>query len=358
MTSIYTTKDNLKSICLDEDKHAWLDMIIKLKEVFVNNDDIYSKGVDPEDDPFYTLDGMQVDIISSKKDYINGIPQNPVLVLQNPSGIFLLDIPVEKANQIQKDYGVLCQSTKQLDYTPLTQPHFPTELLDGETGKSWKAMIAHFKDLPSNSTLIVDAHLFNEDKFDERNNCYDERKRDGIDNIYEILESILPKSFQDTYHIGVLITDTDKAKAARRTRSNLSNDRIATAINKLKKGLKRGYPINIEVVFFDPNDDGHKLIHNRRILSNYFIVTADYKLAAIRNGRSICGQTIATYPLFEAIDKYPDSDKKEKRIRNEIKQFSDFFRRQPNSHTAILYQNGQITDDFTQLKHRFFNRLK
>ena len=356
MIDIFTTKENLESICLDEGKRPWLDMIIKLKEVFVNDDDIFSEDVDPEDDPFYTLDGMQIDINTSRKDYINNILQNPVLVLRHPSGIFLLDIPVDKANQIQKDYGVLCQSTKQLDHTPLTQTHFPTELLEGENGKSWNNMIAHFKDLPSNSALIIDAHLFNEDRFDERANCYDERKRDGIDNILGILDSILPASFQDVYHIGVLITDTDKAKAARRSRSNLTNDRIATAINKLKKELKRNYPINIEVVFFDQNDDGHKLIHNRRILSNYFIVTADYKLAAIRKGRSLCGQTIAAYPLFEAIDKYPDSDKKEKRIRNEIKQFSDFFRRQSNSHTALLYQNGQKNDDFTQLKHRFFQQ--
>lgn len=355
MTSIYTTKDNLESICLDESKHPWLEMIIKLKEVFVNDDDIFSDEVDPEDDPFYTLDGMQIDINSSMKDYINNIPQNPVLVLQHPSGIFLLDIPVEIANQIQKGYGVVCQSIKQLDHHPLTQLHFPTELLDGENGKSWSSMIAQYKELPSNSALIIDAHLFAEDKFDERNNCYDERKRDGIDNLFEILNCILPSSFQDTYHIGVLITDTDKAKAARCSRSNLTNDRIATAINKLKKELGRNYPINIEVVFFDQNDDGHKLIHNRRIISNYFIVTAEYKLAALRRGRSLCGQSIAAFPLFEGIEKYPDSDKKEKRIRNEIKLLSDFIHRQPNSHTALLYQNGQKREDFSLLKHRFFN---
>ena len=350
MISIYTTKDNLKSICTDNSKEPWFNMIIKLKEVFVNDDDIFLEGVDPDDDPFYILDGMQVDINSSRKDYINNIPQNPVIVLQYPSGIFLLDIPVDKANQIQKDYGVLCQSTKQLDHTPLTQVHFPTELLDGEKDKSWSSMIAQYKELPSNSALIIDAHLFAEDKFDEG-------KRNGIDNLFNILNYILPSSFKDTYHIGVLITDTDKAKAAKRSRSNLTNDRIATAINRLKKELNRSYPINIEVVFFDHNDnDGHKLIHDRRIISNYFIVTASYKLAALREGISRCRQTIAAFPLFEGIEKFPDYDKKEKLIRNDIKLFSDFIDRQPNSHTALLYQNGQKKEDFSLLKHRFFKK--
>jgi hypothetical protein len=358
MISIFTTKDNLESICLDENKQPWLDMIIKLKQVFVNEDDIFPDDVDPEEDPFYTLDGMQVDINSSKKEYINDIPHNPVLVLNQPLGIFLLDIPVEKANQIQTSYGVMCQSTDDLDYTPLSQPHFPTELLAGETGKSWKSMIAQYKELPSNSVLIIDAHLFAEDKYDEANKCYDEKKRDGLNNIFDIINCLLPTSFKDTYHIGVLITDTDKAKAARRTRSNLTNDRIASAINKLKKSFNRNYPINIEVIFFDPDDDGHKLIHNRCIISNYFMVTAEYKLAALRNGRSLCGQSIAAFPLFENIDKSPGSDKKEKRMRNEIKLLADFIHRQPNSHTALLYQNGKTNDDFSQITHRFFNRFK
>lgn len=353
MTSIYTTKENLTSICLDDDKQPWLDIIIKLKEVYVNDDDIFSEVIDTDNDLFFTLDGMQIDINTSKKDFINAIPNNPVIVLQQPSGIFLLDISNEAANQIQKDYGVICQSISNLDHNPLTQAHIPTELLDGEVDKTWDLMIARYKDLPSNSALVIDAHLFDEDRFDENNKCYDERKRDGIENAYAILNSILPHTFRDTYHIGVFVTDTDKAKTARRSRTNLTNDRIATAINKLKKELKRDYPIDIYVVFFDLNDDGHKLIHNRRILSNYFIITAEYKLAAFKKGRSSCSQSIGTFSLFEGIDKYPDTDKKEKRVRNEIRLFLDFFNRQPNSHTALLYYNGKKIDDFSQFNHRF-----
>ena len=216
-------------------------------------------------------------------------------------------------------------------------------------------MIGHYKNLPSNSVLIIDAHLFDEDKYDERNSCYDERKRDGLNNTYDILNCLLPVSFEDTYNIGILLTDIDIAKATHRTRSNLSNERIASAINKLKKKLNRNYPIDIEVVFFDHRDDGHKLIHNRRILSNYFIVTAEYKLAALRNGRSLCQQSIAAFPLFEDIDTKPSTDKKEKRIQREIRELTEFIQRQPKSHTASLYKNGQKIDDFSKINHRFFH---
>ena len=84
MISIFTTKDNLESICLDNDKQPWLDMIIKLKEVFVDDDNIFSEDADPDDDPFYTLDGMQITINTTQKDFINNIPHNLVSVLNHP----------------------------------------------------------------------------------------------------------------------------------------------------------------------------------------------------------------------------------------------------------------------------------
>ncbi len=354
MISIFTTKDNLESICLDSDKQPWLEMIFKLKEVFVDDDNIFAEEADTDSDPFYILDEMQVDINSSKKDFINNIPNNPAIVLNQPSGIFLLNIPATKAFQIQKEYGVICQSTDSINHTPLTQPHVSTELLDEETGKSWKTIFGRFMNLPSNSALIIDAHLFDEDRFDYASNCYDTKHQDGLKNITDIIECLLPNTFNGTYHIGVLITDTDIAKASNRSRTNLTNEQIALALNDLKKVIKRNYSINIEVVFFDPNDDGHKLIHNRRIISNYFIVSALYKLAAFRNGKSKCDQSIETFPLFENIDTLPNPDKKEKRIRHDIKQLTAFMLRQPNSHTALLYQNGQKTEDFLQIQHRFF----
>lgn len=354
MISIFTTKENLESICLDEKKQPWLNILFKLKQVFVDDADIFMDDVDPENDPFYILDEMQVNIDPSKKDFINDIPENPALVLSQPSSIYLLNISPAKAFQIQKDYGVICQSTNNLNHTPLSQPHISTELLEDEIDKSWKKIIARFMNLPSNSLIIIDAHLFDEDRFDNAKNCYDTGHQDGLNNISEIINCMLPQTFKGVYHIGVLITDMDKAEAGGRSRSNLTNEQIALAINRLKKGFNRDYAINIEVVFIDPADDGHKLIHNRRVISNYFMLTADYKLAAFRNGKSKCDQTIAIHPLFENIDILPNTDKKEKRIRHDLEQIKAFMLRQPNSHTALLYQNGQILNDFLQIQHRLF----
>lgn len=355
MISIFTTKENLESIVLDKNNQPWLAMIRKLKRVFINEDISYSDDEDADDNIFIILDRMQIDVDSTKKEYINGIQQNPVCVLSQPFGIFLLDIPIEKASQIQNDYGVICQSVSKMDYTPFSQPHHPTELYEGECCKSWEDIIAQYKQLPSNSVLIVDAHLFDEDYFDNRKNCYDLERCNGKNNVMEILNNILPMRFEGVYHVGIITTDIDIAKNKGRSRSNLTNKQITDAINKLKKKLNRKFDINIEVFFFNPNvDDAKKAIHNRQIISNYFIVTALYKLAALNNGKSLCQQSIGVYPLFENIDVDPDSDKKEKRIRIDIEQIKHYFHLQTKEPIFRLYKDGDQIFDYKQIKHRFF----
>ncbi len=352
MTSIFTTKNNLETICLDKQKQAWLNMIIKLQEVYIN--DTIDENADPDNDVLLNLDQMGY-INTKEANYINSISSNPGSVLQHPNGIFLLDISSNEANDIQRNFGVLCQSITNMDYTPLTQINKPTELTFGVHNLSWNGIISRYKKLPSNSALIVDAHMFENDRFDEKNNCFDSNHQDGLNNIDELLQAILPNTFNDAYHIGILLTDMDKAKLHLRSRSNLTNDRIAKAIHKLKRGLNRNYVIDIEVIFFDADDkNGYTLIHNRKIISNYFIITADYKLAALKKGRSLCDQSIVVWSLFENIDNDIDSDKKEKRIRIDLKKLQVYLKGVNPS--ALLYQNNRKLPDFSTLRHRLLNK--
>ena len=183
MVSIFTTKTSLENFYQED--NAWYKMVLKLNEVFIDEDpfsDIDNDAFDPENNVFLTLDKMGVKI-NDDAAYINDIPNNPSTVLQHPCGIFLLNISPAKAFQIQKDYGVICQSISSLNHAPLTQSHIPTELMDGEQGKPWKGIIGKYYMLPSNSVLVIDAHLFSNDYFDNATNRYDEKKRNGLDNL-------------------------------------------------------------------------------------------------------------------------------------------------------------------------------
>lgn len=327
-------------------------MIVKLGEVFI--DDEIDIPLDSED-PLFILDSA-IKIDKSKKDFIKSIPNTPQSVLSEPCGIFLLDISAGKAADIQTQYGVICESATTANHKFLTQKGSSAELVEGLKDKTWADIFKKFKFSPTNSALIIDAHLFENDQYDERQGCYDKHRSYGINNLKEIIDQILPVTFADTYHIGVLLTNTDEAKANHRSRTSLTNARIASAINKLKKKIIRPYEISTEVIFFSQSDDGHKLIHNRKILTNTYILDAQYKLAAFNdNGVTRAPQTISISPLFELIHIDPDSDMKEKRLRYDLDDLYGYIESQckAKAPSGQLYRNGILEDSFFKLRHRF-----
>lgn len=350
MVAIFTTSGNLESICLDSDKQPWQDMIYKLGEVFIN--EAVDIPMDMED-PLFLLDSsIKIDI--TKKDYIDSIKSNPENVLKEPCGIFLLDIPENDAHNIELKYGVICQSIHSMNHDVLTHKGTSVEVINDLCGKTWTDVFKKFKDTPSNSAIIVDAHLFENDAFNEVDGCYDKNKSVGIDNLYQILDCILPQSFADAYHVAVMLTNIDEAKQERRSRTSLTNARIVSAINKLKGKLGRQYEICIEVHFFSQKGGFHQLIHNRRILSSYYVIDAQYKLAAFKkDGTGISSQTITASPLFELIHLDADSDMKEKRLRYDLDDLYEYVETQCKNPTSELYQNGRKCETFYRVKHRF-----
>lgn len=351
MVAIFTTSTVLDQICHSDELNPWQDMIMKLGEVFTTEDiDI---PLDDED-PLFLLDAS-IKIDTSKDNLIKAVLTEPKKVLEEPCGIYLLDIPSAYAKSIQDSYGVICQSLSVMDHSALTKIHGSAEQVEGERGKDWKDIFKKFKNSPTNSALIIDAHLFENDYWDERQDCYDQSRNYGLVNLREIIEEILPDTFSDTYHIGVLLTDTDEAKAKRKSRTNLTNAQIATAINKLKKRISRSYPISIEVLFFSSGDDHHKLIHNRRILTNTYVLDAQYKLAALSNGIARASQTIYIYPLFELIHMGSDEEMKEKRLRYDLDDLYEYIQIQCRAQapSGQLYRNGALMDSYFKIQHRF-----
>ena len=353
MVAIFTTSSILDKICHVDDYAAWQSMVMKLGEVFIDGDiDI------PQDmeDPLFILDSA-IKIDQSKQRFIRSIEANPQIVLKEPCGIYLLDISPEVAKDIQTQYGVICQPSVAPNHELLTHKGTTAEIIEGESGKDWKEIFRKFKATPTNSALIIDAHLFENDQYDEREHCYDKKHCYGISNLHEILEQILPSQFSDIYHVGVLLTNTDEAKARKRSRTSLTNDRIASAINKLKKKISRPYEISIEVIFFSQTDsDNHKLIHNRRILTNTYVLDAQYKLAALLSNKvGRVSQSISVSPLFELIHIDFDSDMKEKRIRYDLDDFYEYIdtQRKALKPTGELYRNGNNIESFVDILHRF-----
>ena len=76
-------------------------------------------------------------------------------------------------------------------------------------------------------------------------------------------------------HVTVVFDDMSKHKS-------YSFDEIATKINRIKTKLRRDYPIMMEVLGIAPDSSIYNKLHNRLIISNYYLVEAGHKLAAFK----------------------------------------------------------------------------
>lgn len=214
----------------------------------------------------------------------NAIKNHPEEVMKNPSSLYILDITPAEALNIQKHYDVMCLSGNNPDISPLIDVndiHISNER--ERLGRGWDSVLNSVEKLPSNALLLTDRYLF---AFRHPN------AGDGIANIHDILEELLPNQFNGgDYHVTVVFDNMAKHP------SYTFND-IATQLNRLKQQLKRDYPIMMEVLGITPDCSIYNKLHNRLIISNYYLVEAGHKLAAFNHETATARQILLPLALF------------------------------------------------------------
>lgn len=284
--------------------------------------------------------GLTID--TSQSEYIQNIVSNPVTVLQNPSSLFILDIPKANADHIQQEYGVLCMNGENASINCLLDTNDEHTTNDREPlGNGWATVLESLRDIPSNALLLTDRYLFTS------NNLY---KGEGFINVYNILEVLLPLHFLGEYHVTILF---DK-KAIHRS---YSFNGIVAQLNHLRNALNRtrNYPIFIEVLGVTSDCGIYTDLHNRRIISNYYVVKVEYKLAAFNNNKGTCLQTITPQVLFteDSLDNH--SSPPLKSIEQIVSTLRSFSQRLPNilDHSIYSYaMNGRCLETCTGIKNR------
>lgn len=212
------------------------------------------------------------------------IKEHPECVLNNPSSLYILDISPNEALSIQRSFGVLCQSAAYIDVSPLidiNDIHISSE--HERLGRGWDSVLDSVEKLPSNALLLTDRYLF---AFCRPN------AGDGLENIREILEELLPQQFLGgEYHVTVVFDDKSK-------HYSYTFNEIATQLNRVKQQLHRDYPIMMEVLGITPDCSIYSKLHNRLIVSNYYIVEAEHKLAAFDEDIGTARQILLPMALF------------------------------------------------------------
>ena len=227
---------------------------------------------------------MEINVDDSLAAYIEGLATHPETVLQNPSSLFILNIPIAEAERIQKSYGVLCISGDAVNISPLIDINDIYVSNERERlGRGWDSVLDSVERLPSNALLLTDRYLF---AFRHPN------AGDGLANIKDILNQLLPQQFLGgDYHITVIFDNMAK-------HSTYTFDEIATKLNRIKTQLGRDYPIMMEVLGITPDCSIYNKLHNRLIVSNYYLVEAGHKLAAFNHDKGTARQTLLPLALF------------------------------------------------------------
>lgn len=246
-------------------------------------------------------------IDSNREDAIEAILNGDYSrVYDFPNSAFILNVDKCVADRIQSEYGVVFQSAQCPDSSILTDvdPDYKVSLRyvnSRDRDLSWGSILSGLVTprMPSNSLIINDRYLFAKDKF----NVNDDAR--GVDSVKEILRTLLPSDMVNGYYVVILFWLDGATK--RETAEQLVKN-VAEGINKIKKERQFKHMngrLNIDVICLYGNNSGEKT-HNRRIISNYYTITAEHKLYV--RGESAIPQNFNVYKLFShGIDGKSDS---------------------------------------------------
>lgn len=266
---------------------------------------------------------------------------HPEKVLNNPSALYILDIPPANALAIQRMYGVMCLSSSAPDITPLIDVNDEhTTEKSVSTGRGWDSVLDSVEHLPSNALILNDRYLFK-----TTNAVYG----NGFDNIRSILSELLPHELETNYHIAVIFDRNEK--------DPLYNFKsIAKRLNDIALEFKKPYKIVTEVLGLSEGKDVYYKFHNRRIVSNYFVVKMDYTLAAFNKTEGTSEQTIIPQVLFteDSLNKRSSAPLKSmQQITKALKSFSEALKSSSMDHNSYSYAiNGQCKDRCLTITNR------
>lgn len=278
---------------------------------------------------------------TTRTEYIKKIPTKPESVLKNPSSLFILDIPITEAKKIQVEYGVMCRSGMDTNISSLIDINDEHTTDKNEPlGRGWDMVLDSVESLPSNALILTDRYLFK---------TTNAKYGNGFDNVRSILSELLPKELSTTYHVTVIF-DKDSIDPLYNFHT------IAKRLNDIKDEFKRPYPIMMEVLGMTDDNETYYHLHNRRIVSNYFVVKVDYSLAAFNKTVGTADQTIIPQVLFteDSLNRRSTAPLKSMmQIVNALRKFSNSLSSPYTKHDSYYYAvNGLWREKCIAIRNR------
>ena len=249
---------------------------------------------------------------------------HPEEVLNQPSALYILDMTHAEAQNIQRQYGVMCLSGDNPDISPLIDVndiHTPKKGIP--LGRGWDSVLDSVEHLPSNALILTDRYLFS---------ARNREIGDGLLNVQSILRELLPKQFVgDKYHITIVF-------CKERKHDSYKLNEIAVKLYNIARQLGRRYEIMVEVIGISEDSNIYDNLHSRRILSNYFMVEATHKLAAFEKNVPTTEQLLIPMALFTESSLKGSSDAPLASINQTISSFKEFYK--------MIFSQSEETIDY------------
>lgn len=258
--------------------------------------------------------------------------------------ISIINTDREEAEKLSTRYGIICLPLDSpLSENSLFQEGIEKSVERGEDNSGWDQVLAGNLAYPSNAIIFIDRYMF-------ANDSHQITSQHGVANVFEVLDSVLPKKLDISYHV-LLAFDASTLDSDNDFRS------MAQKVNKLKRQLNRPYTIEIELVSIDKNYlPNYDETHNRRIISNYFIVRLDRSLKAFDNAKSLYSQTIWLDWLgSKGIIRQKNSDtpyKAQRKYLKELRKAVASLQRVQDQQAILFAQNANLNISIKDIKNR------
>ena len=216
-----------------------------------------------EQNPYYKTLSKQGIIEASKqdfntfdKDFYNNLYQH---------SYFFLNENEEKCSNIEDKYGFFCFSKNNWDKNILriTERFDPVLIWSGGQVKNYSFLQNYVR--PCNAMIISDEYL--------------SKDRSPQDNLYRILDYLLPKNLQIDFHLTIFTGDISQ---------------YADIDKKLKE--IRSYPILFTIILVTKSNP----VHDRNIITNYFWINSGHGFHLFQRENIVSGRNtqISFYSIF------------------------------------------------------------
>lgn len=356
MISLYTTERIISAIYHDDENQftAWYDFIRihrpSLRVLLDRGSDYHTNDLNP----VYLLQkDYDIEVVPETDEggipLIERVKNLELRYIDDPHALFILDIDEEWASVISRKYGILCHPLgMEAERNPLFQEGVEKSIDKNEPRRGWSELLLEGNTPPSNYLIFIDRYIF----ADDRNDITSE---DGFDNVFEILDQALPGQLGCEFHI-LFIFD---ASTLRKSKAGLTFESLTKRLVKIRRQLRRPYPIVMEALSISRDDFNYDETHNRRILSNFYLIRADHSLKAFRNGRGLYTQTLwLDWGASKGIVTHRNSDLPAKALYKYIRETKRAIATLRQKTGSTLYsRNGDINITVNKITHRVLKRF-